>query len=102
MFGLVKKMLGGSTPNLKEIIAQGAIIIDVRSEGEYGAGHAKGSVNIPLNVLPARLDKLDKNKPIITCCASGMRSGSAKSILKSNGFQDVYNAGAWQNILKYR
>ena len=40
----------------------------------------------------------DKNKPIITCCASGMRSASAKSILKSNGFSQVYNGGGWSSL----
>lgn len=102
MFGIVKKMMGGSNPDLKEIIAQGAVIIDVRSTGEYGTGHAKGSINIPLDTLSARLLKLDKKKPVITCCASGMRSASAKSILKKAGFEEVYNAGPWQNILKYQ
>jgi rhodanese-related sulfurtransferase len=40
----------------------------------------------------------DKNQPIITCCASGMRSASAKSILQSNGFTQVYNGGGWSSL----
>lgn len=102
MFGLMKKMLGGSNPDLKEVIAKGAVIIDVRTPGEYGTGHVKGSVNIPLDRLAGSISKLDKNKPLITCCASGMRSGSAKSILTNSGFAEVYNAGPWQNLLKYQ
>lgn len=101
MFGLMKKMLGGSTPDLKEVIAKGATIIDVRSKGEYGTGHAKGSINIPLDTLQGYMSKLDKKKPVITCCASGMRSSSAKSMLKANGFEEVHNAGPWQNLSKY-
>ena len=42
--------------------------------------------------------KLDKNKPVITCCASGMRSGAAKNFLKSNGFKEVYNGGSWISL----
>jgi len=44
------------------------------------------------------LSKLKKDKPIITCCASGMRSASAKSILKSNGFTEVHNGGGWSSL----
>jgi rhodanese-related sulfurtransferase len=45
-----------------------------------------------------RLNKLKKDNPIITCCASGMRSASAKSILKSNGFTEVHNGGGWSSL----
>ena len=84
---------------MKELIDQGAIIIDVRSKGEYAGGHIKESINIPLDQLKNNLHKLkDKNKHIITCCASGMRSGSAKSILKANGFTSVYNGGGWYSL----
>jgi phage shock protein E len=102
MLDKIRKMFGGSSPDLKEVIARGATIVDVRSSGEYGIGHAKGSVNIPLDTLSAKLSKLDKNKPVITCCASGMRSSSAKNLLVSNGFAEVYNAGPWQNVLKFQ
>jgi rhodanese-related sulfurtransferase len=44
------------------------------------------------------MNKLDKKTPIITCCASGMRSGSAKNLLKSNGFTQVYNGGSWMTL----
>jgi rhodanese-related sulfurtransferase len=40
----------------------------------------------------------DKNKPIITCCASWMRSASAKSILTSNGYTQVYNGSGWYGL----
>jgi rhodanese-related sulfurtransferase len=43
------------------------------------------------------MSKLNKNKPVITCCASGMRSGSAKGLLKSKGF-DAYNGGSWTSL----
>ena len=50
-------------------------------------------------VLQNHLGQLkDKNKTIITCCASGMRSASAKSILKSNGYTSVHNGGGWSSL----
>jgi rhodanese-related sulfurtransferase len=77
----------------------GAVILDVRSKGEYAGGHIKGSMNIPVDQLSGNLSKLkDKNNPIITYCASGMRSASAKSILKSNGYTEVHNGGSWYSL----
>ena len=59
----------------------------------------KGSVNISVDQLAKNLSKFpDKSKTIITCCASGMRSASAKSILKSNGYSEVYNGGGWTSL----
>ena len=45
--------------------------------------------------------KIKKDKPVIVCCASGMRSGAAKGVLQSNGFTQVYNAGSWHKLTKY-
>jgi len=103
MIQLLKSILGlGPKANFEELIANGAQIIDVRSRGEFAGGHVKGSVNIPLDQLQTHLKKLNGHQhPIITCCASGMRSGSAKSYLKSQGFKEVHNGGSWQNLTKY-
>lgn len=100
MLGLLKKLFGlGPSVNYAELMQKGAIILDVRSKGEYAGGHIKGSINIPVDQLSGNLNKLkDKSKPIITCCASGMRSASAKSILKSNGYNEVHNGGSWYSL----
>lgn len=100
MITLLKKIFGlGPTVNYSELVEQGAIIVDVRSKSEFSGGHIKGAINIPVNVLSQHLEQLkDKNKTIITCCASGMRSASAKSILKSNGFKSVHNGGGWSSL----
>jgi phage shock protein E len=99
MINTIKKLLGfGPTVNYKELIANGAQIIDVRTKGEYQGGHIRGSVNIPLNALQQSLSKIKKDKPVITCCASGMRSASAKSILKASGFTEVHNGGGWMSL----
>jgi rhodanese-related sulfurtransferase len=95
MFGFIKKLFGPGV-DLKEKMAEGAIILDVRSTGEYSRGHVKNSKNIPLDKLNAKMETIKKwNKPVIACCASGMRSGSAVAILKNNGVE-AYNAGSWQ------
>ncbi len=75
----------------------GAQIIDVRTPAEFNNGHIKNSINIPLQQLQSEMKKFDLKKPIITCCASGMRSASAKSILEQNGF-DAYNGGGWSSL----
>jgi phage shock protein E len=99
MFEAIKKFFGIEKIDYAQLMAEGAIILDVRTKGEYSNGHIKGSINIPVDSLAANLNKLKaKDKPIITCCASGMRSASAKSILKSNGYASVYNGGAWQSL----
>lgn len=100
MIQTIKNLFGiGPKTDYAALIKQGAIILDVRSKGEYSGGNIKGSLNIPVNTLSNNLDKLkDKQKPIITCCASGMRSASAKSILKSSGYTQVYNGGSWYSL----
>lgn len=88
----------GPSVDFAQLVRDGAQIIDVRSKGEFSGGHIKGSVNIPLDVLSNNLSKINKNKPVITCCASGMRSASAKAILKSQGFSEVHNGGGWASL----
>ena len=98
MLQAIKNLLGlGPKVDYKELLQNGAVIIDVRSKGEYQGGHIKGSLNIPLDTLSNNIAKLKKEKTVITCCASGMRSASAKSILKSKGFQ-VHNGGGWMSL----
>jgi len=99
MINLLKKLFGlGPSIDFNELMKQGAIVVDVRTKDEFKSGHVKGAINIPLNTLPQRVKELNPNKPIITCCASGMRSASAKSILKSKGFEQVYNGGGWTSL----
>jgi phage shock protein E len=99
MFNTIKNLLGlGPKVDFAELVRHGATIVDVRTKSEYQGGHIKGSLNISLDVLAHNLNKLKKDKPIITCCASGMRSASAKSILKSNGFTAVHNGGGWMSL----
>ena len=99
MFDSIKKLFGLEKTDYIQLIKDGAIIVDVRSKGEYARGHIKGSINLPVDQLVNNLNKLkDKNKPIITCCASGARSATAKNILISNGYAEVYNGGGWNSL----
>ena len=99
MIQLLRKIFGaGPKTDYKALLQNGAQIVDVRTREEYQSGHIKGSVNMPLNNLGNQMNKLKKDKPVITCCASGMRSGAAKNILRSRGFTEVYNGGGWMNL----
>ncbi len=73
-------------------------VIDVRSRDEYRAGHVKGSINIPLQNIPSRLEEIKEMKmPIILCCASGFRSGEAEKFLNKNSVACT-NGGGWKDV----
>jgi rhodanese-related sulfurtransferase len=99
MFEALKKIFSPVKTDYSQLMSEGAVILDVRSHGEFVSGHIDGSINIPVNKLPENLNKLkSKNKPIIACCASGMRSASAKGFLESKGYTKVINGGSWQSL----
>lgn len=98
MLDFLKQLFGfGPKVDIAALIKKGAMIVDVRTKGEYTSGHVKGSVNIPLNELSKHIAKLKQHQPIVTCCASGMRSGSAVSILRGKGIE-AHNGGSWVNV----
>lgn len=84
---------------MKDLIQSGSCtIIDVRTPAEYMGGHVAGSKNIPLNEVPARVAEFkNMQQPIILCCASGMRSAQATSLLRQEGL-DCYNGGPWTSV----
>lgn len=97
MLSIFKKLFP-SPIDFKEVLSGGALIIDVRTKGEFSGGHIKGSINIPLDELPRKITELQqKQQPVITVCRSGNRSGIAKSMLKSANIE-VYNGGAWNSL----
>jgi rhodanese-related sulfurtransferase len=73
--------------------SHGALLLDVRENGEYVEGHAPGSTLIPLGQLPQRLQEIDgyKNKPVVVICHSGSRSAKAAKLLEQAGFSAVSN-----------
>ena len=100
MINSIKKLFGFDPKvDYAELVKKGAVVLDVRTKDEYAQGHIDGSINISVDVLTRNLNKLqDKNKPIITCCASGGRSESAKNVLKFYGYTHVYNGGSWTSL----
>ena len=92
---------GKSSAPIEEYLNDGAVVIDVRTGAEFNDGHVKGSKNIVLNTIPAKVNSIKKmNKKVITVCRSGARSGQAASFLEQNGI-DAINGGPWQNVAKF-
>ncbi len=100
MIETLKSLFGfGPKVDYAALVKQGAVVLDVRTKDEYTNGHIRGSVNIPVDQLNNNTSRFsDKNKVIITCCASGNRSGMAKRILASKGYTQVYNGGGWMSL----
>ena len=100
MIKAILNLIGlGPRVNYADLVKNGAIIVDVRTKSEYATGHIKGSINIPVDGLTNNLLQIkDKNKPIITCCASGVRSATARNKLRSLGYTQVYNGGSWGSL----
>lgn len=86
---------------IPELVKIGTVtIIDVRTPMEFMGGHVAGSINIPLQEIPERLDELKEMENIILCCASGNRSGQATIFLQQNGVE-CQNGGSWLSVNYY-
>jgi len=86
---------------VSEVLRSGsATVVDVRTPAEFMGGNVAGSINIPLNEVPAMLSELKGMGTVVVCCASGMRSASAASFLKANGI-DCYDGGPWTQVNYY-
>ena len=99
MLSAIKKWFGSSAnPDFARLLAEGAVVLDVRSKSEFDSGHLKGAKHFPLDNLKQQVNQVKKfNKPVITVCRSGARSAVAKNLLKSAGIK-AYNGGAWQTF----
>lgn len=85
----------------KIIQEKSCTIVDVRSRAEFMGGHVAGSVNIPLNEIPDRIEELKLMKqPLVLCCASGNRSGQAERFLSQLNME-CYNGGSWLDVNCY-
>ena len=85
--------------SIENIDIKEATIIDVRTPGEFMMGNVEGSINIPLNEVPSRVEEFKTIEgDIVLCCASGGRSGQATMFLKQNGLLNVCNGGGWQTV----
>ena len=96
--GIFDFLFGNKNNDIKDFQTRGAIIIDVRTPNEYSQGAIKGSKNMPLQTLKSEIEDIKNlNKPVITCCASGVRSGNAASILKKHNIEAI-NGGGWKRL----
>lgn len=86
--------------NLNELINNASsTIVDVRSEAEFASGHVEGSINIPLDQMPDRVEEFKTmTKPLVVCCLSGGRSGQAVAFLQQHGVTDIHNGGGWADV----
>ena len=94
-FMLFKRLGQISSARARELVQAGAKLVDVRSAAEFASGHIPGAVNVPVGELGSKLKSLgEKDKPVIVYCASGTRSAMARSVLKGQGFAQVFNLGS--------
>lgn len=98
--GFLDFLFGNKKKKIQDFKSRGAIILDVRSKGEYDGGAIPGSKNIPLQSINSKMSTIKKwNKPVICCCASGMRSAGAVRILRQQGIEAI-NGGGWYGLAK--
>jgi phage shock protein E len=88
--------------SIENIDIKEATIIDVRTPGEFMMGNVEGSINIPLDEVPSRVEEFKTIQgDIVLCCASGGRSGQATMFLEQNGLSTFCNGGGWQTVNAY-
>ena len=97
----ILSFLGFGGSKIKDALRRGAIVIDVRTPQEFDQGKVPESINIPVDRIAANAERIKSmNRPVVFCCASGMRSGNAVSIMKAKGLKEVFNGGSWYHVLK--
>lgn len=97
-------LLGAGGPTItsdeaRALVKQGALLLDVRTPGEFASGHVEGAINIPVQELEEKLASVPakKDQPIVVYCQSGRRSAAAKQVLDKAGFARVSDLGAMTN-----
>ena len=98
--GFLDIFFGNNIKNIKNVYASGAVILDVRSKAEVLNGAITEAKHIPLPELQHHISALKAlNLPIITCCASGVRSAKAANLLSTNAINTI-NGGGWEKLKK--
>jgi len=94
---LLKRIGWVSAAEARRLLAGGAVVIDVRTEGEYERDHLPGVINIPVAAMGSNLIKRlpEKEKAILLHCFSGTRSAAACRTLKGQGYTEVHNLGSY-------
>lgn len=96
IFFVLKRLSQVSPEKARELKAAGALIIDVRTAGEFAGGHLAGAINIPLDEIGGKIEEVvsDRNQPILLYCLSGTRSALARRILLGKNYHEAYNLGS--------
>lgn len=94
----------GASVSPRQLIANGALVIDVRNPAEWNEGHLAMARLLPVDELAGRLNDVeqwaggDKQRAIVVYCRSGVRSGRAQKILQAAGFGNVTNGGGYDDV----
>ncbi len=90
-----------NTLSATRMINDGAVVLDVRDNGEFSGGHLPNARNIPVVDLEKRLGELPSGKPVLVVCATGQRAGKAIATLKKAGRDQVFSLegglAAWRS-----
>ena len=87
---------------VRGLVEQNAVIIDVREENEFAKGHLVNAVNIPLSQLRDRMEEVPKDVPVYVHCRSSQRSYNALMALQNSGFDNIVNiSGSFLGICLY-
>lgn len=102
--GALLFLMGAGSPTLSSdeaqaLVKQGALLLDVRTTGEFAGGHLGGALNIPVQELEEKLASVPakKDQPVVIYCHSGRRSAAAAEMLKKAGYTKVFDLGAMSN-----
>ncbi|MDC0637168.1 rhodanese-like domain-containing protein [Flavobacteriaceae bacterium] len=97
---LFHRLFGNKDNKIVDFINREAVILDVRTKEEFALGAIAGAKNFDLQQLPSKIKTISQwNKPVITCCASGIRSARALALIEQHGIE-VVNGGSWQSLAK--
>jgi rhodanese-related sulfurtransferase len=87
--------------SIRDALRRGAVVIDVRTPQEFDQGRVPDSINIPVDRIASNAQRIKEMKvPVVFCCSSGIRSKTAKNIMKEKGLKDVYDAGSWEKVIR--
>jgi rhodanese-related sulfurtransferase len=98
---VVRTLLKGHTgKEVSGMVENGALVVDVRTAGEFSGGHIEGAINIPYDRVAQKLPAVeaDQSRPIVVYCLSGSRSSAAKRSLEQAGYTNVVNGGSYHSM----
>lgn len=103
IMGLLNFIFGGHADknvDISALVQGGALVVDVRTSGEFSGGHIEGAVNIPHDRISREIEQqtVDKDRAIILYCHSGARASAAKKSLVQMGYTHVVNAASLRNM----